>query len=75
VGPKVDGAWNYTNNQKKIDEFWREGMERDKNYEEVVTLGMRGHGDTPMSADANIDLLERVVSDQREFSSRQSTPT
>ena len=43
------GAWDYTTNQKEIDEFWREGMERDKNYEEVVTLGMRGEGDTPMS--------------------------
>ncbi|MGD0911910.1 MAG: glycosyl hydrolase 115 family protein [Terracidiphilus sp.] len=72
--PKVDGAWNYTNNQKKIDEFWREGMERDKNYEEVVTLGMRGHGDTPMSADANIDLLERVVSDQREILKQTVNP-
>ena len=72
--PKVDGAWNYTNNQKKIDEFWREGMERDKNYEEVVTLGMRGHGDTPMSADANIELLERIVADQREILKQTVNP-
>lgn len=61
------GAWDYTANQKEIDRFWREGMERDKNYEEVVTLGMRGEGDTPMSADANIDLLERIVTGQREI--------
>ena len=60
------GAWDYTTNQKAIDEFWREGMERDKNYEEVVTLGMRGHGDTPMSATANTQLLEKIVADQRE---------
>jgi len=62
-----NGAWDYATNQKEIDEFWRAGMERDKNYEEVVTLGMRGHGDTPMSADANIDLLEHIVADQREI--------
>jgi hypothetical protein len=61
------GAWDYTTNQKEIDEFWREGMERDKNYEEVVTLGMRGEGDTPMSASANTELLERIVADQREI--------
>lgn len=59
------GAWDYVTNQKEIDEFWRAGMERDKNYEEVVTLGMRGHGDTPMSATANTKLLERIVADQR----------
>ncbi|MGA2908400.1 MAG: glycosyl hydrolase 115 family protein [Terracidiphilus sp.] len=61
------GAWDYTTNQKEIDDFWRAGMERDKNYEEVVTLGMRGEGDTPMSASANTELLERIVADQREI--------
>ncbi len=30
-----------------------------------MTLGMRGEGDTPMSASANTDLLERIVADQR----------
>ena len=68
------GAWDYTTNQKEIDEFWRQGMERDKNYEEVVTLGMRGHGDTPMSADANISLLERIVADQREILKQTVNP-
>ncbi len=61
------GVWDYTTNQKAIDEFWRKGMERDKNYEQVVTLGMRGHGDTPMSADANTHLLEKIVADQRQI--------
>ncbi len=68
------GAWDYTTNQKEIDEFWRKGMERDKNYEEVVTLGMRGHGDTPMSADANTQLLERIVADQREILKQTVNP-
>ncbi len=68
------GAWDYATNQKEIDEFWRHGMERDKNYEEVVTLGMRGHGDTPMSADANIELLERIVADQREILKQTVNP-
>ncbi len=68
------GAWDYATNQKEIDEFWREGMERDKNYEEVVTLGMRGEGDTPMSADANTQLLERIVADQREILKQTVNP-
>jgi hypothetical protein len=59
------GAWDYTTNAKEIDDFWRKGMERDKHYEQVVTLGMRGEGDTPMSASANTRLLERIVADQR----------
>jgi hypothetical protein len=68
------GAWDYSTNQKEIDEFWRAGMERDKNYEEVVTLGMRGEGDTPMSASANTELLERIVADQREILKQTVNP-
>lgn len=61
------GAWDYATNAREIGAFWREGMERSKHYEQVVTLGMRGEGDTPMSAEANTQLLERVVADQREI--------
>ncbi len=61
------GAWDYSTNQKEIDDFWRAGMERDKDYEEVVTLGMRGENDTPMSASANTKLLEQIVADQRQI--------
>lgn len=68
------GAWDYQTNQKEIDEFWRAGMERDKNYEELVTMGMRGEGDTPMSASANTELLERIVADQREILKQTVNP-
>ena len=68
------GAWDYAANQREIDEFWREGMERDQRYEEVVTLGMRGEGDTPMSATANTQLLERIVADQREILKQTVNP-
>ncbi len=64
---RADGPWNYAENQKRIDEFWRTGMERDKNYEEIVTLGMRGVNDTPMSASANSALLEKIVANQRQI--------
>ena len=68
------GAWDYSTNQAEIDKFWREGMERDKNYEEVVTLGMRGHNDTPMSAASNIQLLEKIVADQRDVLKQTVNP-
>ena len=61
------GPWDYVTNRKRIDEFWRHCMRRVKGYQEVVTLGMRGHGDTPMSAGDNIALLERIVADQRKI--------
>ena len=61
------GPWNYNTNKDEIQAFWRKGMERDKNYEEVVTLGMRGENDTPMSETSNTHLLEEVVADQRKI--------
>ena len=30
-----------------LENFWREGIERNKNYESIITIGMRGDGDTP----------------------------
>src|ERR1700723_2895773 len=36
---REDGPWNYAENQEKISSFWRAGMERDKAYEQIVTLG------------------------------------
>lgn len=59
------GKWDYSKNQLVLAEFWRSGFERMKNYETVVTLGMRGDGDEPMSEESNIKLLEKIVKEQR----------
>jgi hypothetical protein len=64
------GAWNYTKNPKNLREFWRSGMERMKNYETIVTVGMRGDGDEPMSESADIALLQGIVKDQRDIISK-----
>jgi hypothetical protein len=65
--PAVDGPWDYTINQKHIDDYWRAGMERDKHSEEIVTLGMRGANDTAMSPTTNTEMLEKIVADQRQI--------
>jgi len=61
------GAWNYNTNEAALRDFWRQGIRRMKNNESVVTLAMRGDGDEPMSEDANVKLLEKIVKDQREI--------
>lgn len=60
-----NGKWDYSINAATLDEFWKSGVERMKNYESVVTLAMRGDGDEPMSEDSNIALLEKIVRKQR----------
>jgi len=69
------GAWDYTTNSKVLDAFWEQGIERNKNYESVITLGMRGDGDKPMSESADTELLEKIVADQREIIAKDLTPT
>lgn len=59
------GPWNYGENPDALRAFWTEGIRRTASYESVITLGMRGDGDMPMSESANVALLQRIVSDQR----------
>ena len=50
-----------------LRKFWTDGIRRMGNNESVVTIGMRGDGDMPMSTSANVALLERIVADQRKI--------
>ncbi|MBO7139640.1 MAG: glycosyl hydrolase 115 family protein [Prevotella sp.] len=61
------GAWNYETNQAKLDQFFREGIERMKGTEDMVTIGMRGDGDEAMSDKADTKLMERIISNQRKI--------
>ena len=61
------GAWNYQTNQEKLDQFFREGIERMKGTEDIVTIGMRGDGDEAMSDKADTKLMERIVTNQRKI--------
>lgn len=66
-----NGEWNYQTNEAGIKQFWRDGLERNKNYENLITMGMRGDGDVPMddagTAEENFRLLERIMADQRKI--------
>jgi hypothetical protein len=68
------GPWDYSTNSAELDEFWREGVRRNKDYEELTTIGMRGDGDMAMSPDTNTALLERIVAEQRKILSEEVNP-
>ncbi len=61
------GAWDYTTNAANLRAFWTGGMERAKSHDYVVTVGMRGDGDKPMSEGTATELLEQIVADQRKI--------
>ena len=59
------GPWDYNRNGEALRQFWAQGLRNNRDYDKVITMAMRGDGDEPMSADANVELLQRIVSDQR----------
>jgi hypothetical protein len=62
------GSWNYSRNPDVLERFWREGIQRNKSWESIITLGLRGANDTPMApggVEANRALLEKIVAVQR----------
>lgn len=62
------GPWDYSVNKENLDAFFREGMERNRDYENIVTIGMRGDGDVAMGkgVDAdNMKTLKNVIAGQR----------
>ncbi len=61
------GAWDYTTNDSVLSAFWRKGIENMGHRETIVTIGMRGNGDEPMTQGTAINLLERIVAAQRKI--------
>ena len=73
------GAWDYGTNQKVIDKFFREGIERAKDTEDLITIGMRGDGDTAMGGKEGHDdefvpdyaymikMMQKIFNNQRKI--------
>ena len=61
------GPWNYQKNKENLQKFFREGIERMKGTEQIVTIGMRGDGDEAMSEEADTRLMTNIINDQRKI--------
>lgn len=62
------GPWDYSVNKQRLDKFFLDGMQRNKDYENLVTIGMRGDGDVAMGKgndEDNMKTLRNVISAQR----------
>lgn len=61
------GPWNYQKNKANLQKFFREGIERMKGTEQIVTIGMRGDGDEAMNEEADTKLMTNIINDQRKI--------
>jgi hypothetical protein len=74
---KTLGTWNYAKDPDVLESFWREGIQRNRNYESLITIGLRGANDTPMAPggpEANQALLEKIVDVQRKIIAEEMNP-
>ncbi len=71
------GSWNYAKYPDTLQNFWREGIRRNKHYESIITIGLRGADDTPMAPggpEENMALLEKIIDVQRSIIREEMNP-
>ncbi len=70
--------WNYYTDANTLREFWREGIRRNKNYESIITMGLRGANDTPMVPNGTVEqcmaLLKEIIGVQRKIIAEEVNP-
>lgn len=75
---KTLGSWNYYKHREVLKEFWRKGIRRNRDYESIITIGLRGADDTPMipggTVPESIALLEEIVDTQRKMIAEEMNP-
>ncbi len=59
--------WDFAVNREGISKFWEDGIKRNKPYESVITVGMRGEADSALEGGLqyNIDLLKDIILTQK----------
>lgn len=72
INPKYGTEWSFLSNAEGITEFWKDGLIRNKDFENLITIGMRGENDSYlMPEDAtlkdNIDVIKKAIVKQKEL--------
>jgi hypothetical protein len=68
------GEWSFVHNAKALEAYWTDGIKRmvQEGAEGVVTLGMRGNGDTALPDGAGSDLMTSIINTQRQILAAQT---
>lgn len=48
--------WDYADNPERIEKFFTEVIEKSKDYENIITIGMRGDGDAAIDTGNDADF-------------------
>ncbi len=59
-----DNTWSFVTNREAITEFWKDGLLRNRRFENLITVGMRGENDSELlPRDATMADNVQVVKD------------
>jgi len=63
------GEWSFVRNADAIKAYWADGIRRmvAQDIEGVVTVGMRGNGDTSLPDGDGIDLMRQIIATERQI--------
>jgi hypothetical protein len=66
------GEWSFRRNPEAIKAYWADGIKRmvDEDFEGVVTVGMRGNGDTQLPDGDSIELMQSILAAEQEVLAR-----
>jgi hypothetical protein len=67
-----DSSWNFIKNGAGISQFWKDGLQRSKDFENVITIGMRGENDSKLlgenaSLKDNIEVIKKAIITQNQL--------
>ena len=70
------GSWDYYKYPDTMNTFWRDGIRRNKNYESIITMGLRGANDSEIKGDVkdNIAMIEKIVKTQQNIIAEEMNP-
>lgn len=64
--------WNFAENEEGLTNFWKDGLLRNRDFENLITIGMRGEQDSVLlgedsGLEENVEQLKRIIAKQREL--------
>jgi len=67
-----DNTWSFISNSDAITKFWKDGVLRNKDFEKIITIGMRGENDSHLMGEGatiqdNINVLKKAISVQNQL--------
>jgi hypothetical protein len=71
-------VWDYQTDANALQKFWREGVRRNKNYESIISMGLRGANDSEMAKNKTVEqciaMLKEIIDVQRKTIAEEVNP-